>query len=38
MSNHEVLEARWVDLDEVGRLNSDKSVMRPVTKLLGSAG
>ncbi len=37
MSNHEVLEARWVDLDEVGRLNSDRSVMRPVVKLLGSA-
>lgn len=38
MSNHEVLEARWVDLDEVGRLNSDRSVMRPAAKLLGSAG
>ncbi|MEE8498019.1 MAG: NUDIX hydrolase [Acidimicrobiia bacterium] len=37
-SNHEVLEARWVGLDEIGGLNPDRSVMRPVAKLLGSAG
>ena len=36
-SNHEVLEARWVGLDEIGELNPDRSVMRPVAKLLGSA-
>ncbi len=33
-SNHEVLEARWVSLQEITELNPDRSVMRPVTKLL----
>lgn len=34
VSNHEVCEARWVTLTEIGELNPDRSVMRPVTKLL----
>lgn len=34
VSNHEVREARWVTLTEIGDLNPDRSVMRPVTKLL----
>ncbi len=35
-SNHEVLEARWADLDEAGELNPDRSVVRPIQKLLES--
>ena len=34
-TNHEVHEARWVALGEVGALNQDRSVLRPIGKLLG---
>ncbi len=35
VANHEVHEARWVPLSEVGALNQDRSVLRPIGKLLG---
>ncbi len=34
VSNHEVLDARWVSLAEAGLLNPDRSVVRPIRKLL----
>jgi len=34
-ANHEVHDARWVSLREVAALNPDRSVLRPIGKLLG---
>jgi 8-oxo-dGTP pyrophosphatase MutT (NUDIX family) len=34
-ANHEVHEARWVSRGEIGALNQDRSVLRPIDKLLG---